>query len=98
MTYFRLNTGNGGATAGDDYTSIPNRDVNIPTSANVISLTIPIREDGKLENDEIFTVTVTSQSAPHLITATPAITVVTITDNDGTNNYATCNYIAECLV
>ncbi|XP_028394545.1 uncharacterized protein LOC114518753 [Dendronephthya gigantea] len=78
----RLNTGNAGATAGADYTSITNRDVNIPTYANVISLTIPIREDGILENNEIFTVTVTSQSLPRLITANPAITIVTIMDND----------------
>lgn len=36
-----------------------------------------------LENDETFSVTVASRSSPHLITAAPSVTTVTIEDNDG---------------
>ena len=59
------------------------KDIIIPTSATEISETITILKDGILENDETFSVTVTSRSAPHLVTDNPVVTVVTITDNDG---------------
>ena len=45
--------------------------------------TISISEDGILENNETFSVTVASRSTPHLVTDIPANTVVTIIDNDG---------------
>jgi hypothetical protein len=80
---YRLSTGNIGATAGQDYIGIADKDIIIPTSATEISETIPILENGILENDETFSVTITSRSAPHLVTANPVVTVVTITDNDG---------------
>jgi hypothetical protein len=79
----RLNTANIGATAESDYTSIGNKDITILPSVTVLSETITISEDGILENDETFSVTVASRSSPHLITASPAVTIVTIEDNDG---------------
>ena len=90
---YRLSTGNIGATAGQDYIGIVDKDIIIPTSATEISETFPILENGILENNETFSVTVTSRSAPHLVTANPAVTVVTITDNDGKNlNGALSNF------
>ena len=73
----------GGAAGGEDFNSIANKDIAIPTTATVITETISITDDGILEFDETFSVTVTSRSEPHLITAAPASTIVTIDDNDG---------------
>ena len=83
---FRLNTGDIGATAGEDYTSIVNREITIPTTTTQISETILISNDQILENDETFSVTVTSLSTPHLAAVDPEVTVVTITDNDSKGN------------
>ncbi|CAB4025377.1 partial, partial [Paramuricea clavata] len=78
----RLNTANIGATAGSDYTSIVDKNITILPSVTVISETIAISEDGILENNETFSVTVASRSLPHLVTAGPAVAIVTIEDND----------------
>ena len=60
-----------------------NKDITILPSVTEIFERISISDDGILENDETFSVSVTSQSTPRLVTGNPANTVVTITDNDG---------------
>ena len=82
MFHFRINTANIEATAGEDYTSVVNKDITIPTTTIQIFETVSISNDVILENDETFSITVTSQSAPHLAAVNPAVTVVTITDDD----------------
>lgn len=73
----------GKATAVDDYGSILNRSIDIPANVSQIFETIQIQDDGFLENNETFFINVTSSSAPHLVTRTPAATRITIIDNDG---------------
>ena len=87
--HFRLNTANIEATAGEDYTSVVNKDISISTTTTQIIETISISNDGILENDETFSITVTSLSALHLAAVNPPVTVVTITDDDS-------KAIAEC--
>ena len=59
-----------------------NREITIPTTTTQISETILISNDQILENDETFSVTVSSLSTPHLAAVDPEVTVVTITDNN----------------
>ncbi len=73
-------TANGTATAGADYTALSGT-LNFAAQSRV-ALTIPILDDGLGEGNETFTVTISNPSVGTLYVSMPAITTVTIVDNE----------------
>lgn len=75
-----VNTTDGTATAGLDYTEQVSQVVTIPAGSTTGSLNIPILEDLFSEGNENFTITISSPVNANI--AGPTIQTVTITDNE----------------
>lgn len=76
-----LNTSNGTAFAGSDYTAVSNTTVTIPAGQLCTTLNVAILDDNLAEGNETFTVTLSNPSANATLgTSTATVTVV---DNEG---------------
>ncbi|MCU0754885.1 MAG: hypothetical protein MUE46_07140 [Xanthomonadales bacterium] len=74
-----VNTANGTATAGADYTAITAGTFNIPAGTTNIDLDVTILNDTIVEADETFTVTISNASSGTIVTSQALGTIV---DND----------------
>lgn len=75
-----VNTNNGTATSGSDYTSITSYTVTIPAGQTSVNLPISILDDTTYEGNENFTATLSSPSAN--ATLGTSVGTVTILDNE----------------
>lgn len=74
-----VNTANGTATAGADYTAITGGSFTIPANTTNIDLDVTVLNDLIVETDETFTVTISNASSGTIVTSQALGTIV---DND----------------
>jgi hypothetical protein len=74
-----VNTANGTATAGSDYSAIAGGTFNIPAGTTNIDLNVTVLNDLIVEADETFTVTISNASSGTIVTSQALGTIV---DND----------------
>lgn len=85
-------TANGTAIAGSDYTATSGT-VTFNTGQATKTFTVPIINDGAFENDEDFTVTLSSPSSGAVLGAA-TVAFVTITSDDNNDNFDDAQLIA----
>ena len=88
-----VDTSDGTATAGDDYTAV-NRRVYIEVNYLLVSVSVPISDDNISELDETFTLTLSNPSRATLPNEPEA--QATIRDNDETIPSAVRNLTVDC--
>ncbi len=74
-----VNTANGTATAGSDYTAVSSGSFTIPAGTTNIDLNLTVLNDLIVETDETFTVTISNASSGTIVTTQALGTIV---DND----------------
>lgn len=84
-----VNTANGTASAGSDYTAQTNATVTIPAGQTTANITIPVVADSAIEQDETFGVTISNALLGGV--ADPSVTIATATStvtiaNDDANS------------
>ncbi|RIK82793.1 MAG: hypothetical protein DCC68_05345 [Planctomycetota bacterium] len=86
---FTVNTANGTATAGTDYTAISNQTVTIAAGQTTAQVTVNVTADSTVESNETFTVAMSNPQfggAPdtaRIALGAASTATVTITDDDG---------------
>lgn len=79
-----VNTVDGTATAPTDYTAIQNLVLTLPAGQTSASITVPLVDDGVKEENEQFSINL---SSPVNVTLLSNVTTATITDNDSFGLY-----------
>lgn len=77
---FNINTSNGTAVAGADFTGITNQSFTIPAGQTSVNIPISILDDTTLEGNENFNLVISGQSSNSTIAQ--ATGTVTILDNE----------------
>ena len=92
----QVDTADGTAVAGQDYTAVVGDSATIPTGATSTTTTVPILHDRIDELDETFTVTISNPSGGTAIGDGTA--AVTISDNDSTGSQFSCRGVPATIV